>query len=327
MNNAATTPPPPPPTGLSAILPPLTDITERAAIAAAAWRGKGNQNGADQAAVDAMRAAFSTYPIDGIVVIGEGERDKAPMLYTGEAVGCGGVAVDIAIDPLECTDLTARNIGGALSVIALAPRGGLLVAPDVYMEKIAISDRYPAELADLDISVIDRIHAIAEIKNCDTSSVGVCMLDRPRHTETIRIIRETGATLKLIPDGDVAAVIEITDPRYGIDFYLGIGGAPEGVLAAAVLRCLGGAMQGRLIFPKTTPRHRQMKNTEASDKLNLDDMVRGDVIFAATGVTHGLILDGITTTPRGLETHSLMMESTQRRVQRIRTLHGHGTAT
>ncbi len=270
--------------------------TEAAAVAAARLVGRGDEREADQAAVDAMRAAFNMLKMDGTVVIGEGERDEAPMLYIGEKVGTGeGPKIDIALDPLEGTTLTAKAGPGALSVLAVAEAGNLLNAPDTYMEKIAIGGGLPDGMVDLDATVADNLAALAKAKGCAVADLTACILDRPRHAEIIAAVRAAGTRVMLISDGDVAGVIFTTDPSTGIDIYLGTGGAPEGVLAAAALRCIGGQMQGRLVFRNDDERQRA-RNLGIEDfdrKYGLLEMARGDVIFAATGVTDGPMLAGV----------------------------------
>jgi fructose-1,6-bisphosphatase II / sedoheptulose-1,7-bisphosphatase len=287
-------------------------VTEAAAIAAAEWLGRGDEKAADQAAVDAMRAALNLIEMDGTVVIGEGERDEAPMLFIGERVGTGtGQKIDIALDPLEGTTLTAKAGSNALAVLAFAEAGGFLHAPDVYMDKIAVGGGLPADVIDLDRSPAENLAALARAKGVTVEAITACILDRPRHAELINAVRATGARIKLITDGDVAGVIATTDPETGIDIYMGSGGAPEGVLAAAALRCIGGHMQGRLLFRNDDERQRARKwgVKDFDRKYNLLDLASGDVIFSATGVSDGWMLSGVK--PRGdrVETHSLVMRS------------------
>ncbi|MEP0324444.1 class II fructose-bisphosphatase, partial [Bauldia litoralis] len=267
----------------------LVRVTERAAVAAARLRGRGDEVAADQAAVDAMRSELNLLPIHGTVVIGEGERDEAPMLYIGEEVGTkSGPRVDIALDPLEGTTIAAKNLPNSLAVIAIAEAGSLLNAPDVYMDKIAIGPGYPAGLVDLDRSPLDNIKALAEAKGVPINEITACVLDRPRHARMVEEVRATGAAIRLIGDGDVAGIIHATSPdETGIDIYLGIGGAPEGVLAAAALRCIGGQMQGRLVINSSEQRERahRMGVEDIDRKYEMGEMARGDVLFAATGVT------------------------------------------
>ncbi|MFP5447674.1 MAG: fructose-bisphosphatase class II [Caulobacterales bacterium 32-67-6] len=295
-------------------------VTEIAAIAAWSLVGRGDEKAADQAAVDAMRTALNDLAIDGEIVIGEGERDEAPMLYIGEKVGRGGPAVDIALDPLEGTTLTAKAMSNALTVMAWAPKGTLLNAPDTYMDKIACGPGYPAGLIDLDASPAENVQALAKVRGVDASQITVCVLDRPRHGEIIARLREVGARVHLITDGDVAGVINTADPDTGIDLYLGQGGAPEGVLACAALKCVGGQFQGRLVFRNADERMRAERCgiTELDKKYDLHEMVRADAIFAATGVTKGVLLDGVRLKDGFVHTHSMVMNSFTRTVREVR---------
>ena len=295
-------------------------VTEIAAIAAWSLVGRGDEKAADQAAVDAMRTALNDLAIDGEIVIGEGERDEAPMLYIGEKVGRGGPAVDIALDPLEDTTLTAKAMSNALTVMAWAPKGTLLNAPDTYMDKIACGPGYPAGLIDLDASPAENVQALAKVRGVDASQITVCVLDRPRHGEIIARLREVGARVHLITDGDVAGVINTADPDTGIDLYLGQGGAPEGVLACAALKCVGGQFQGRLVFRNADERMRAERCgiTELDKKYDLHEMVRADAIFAATGVTKGVLLDGVRLKDGFVHTHSMVMNSFTRTVREVR---------
>ena len=295
-------------------------VTEIAAIAAWSLVGRGDEKAADQAAVDAMRTALNDLAIDGEIVIGEGERDEAPMLYIGEKVGRGGPAVDIALDPLEGTTLTAKAMSNALTVMAWAPKGTLLNAPDTYMDKIACGPGYPAGLIDLDASPAENVQALAKVRGVDASQITVCVLDRPRHGEIIARLREVGARVHLITDGDVAGVINTADPDTGIDLYLGQGGAPEGVLACAALKCVGGQFQGRLVFRNADERMRAERCgiTELEKKYDLHEMVRADAIFAATGVTKGVLLDGVRLKDGFVHTHSMVMNSFTRTVREVR---------
>jgi fructose-1,6-bisphosphatase II / sedoheptulose-1,7-bisphosphatase len=295
-------------------------VTEIAAIAAWSLVGRGDEKAADQAAVDAMRTALNDLEIDGEIVIGEGERDEAPMLYIGEKVGRGGPAVDIALDPLEGTTLTAKAMSNALTVMAWAPKGTLLNAPDTYMDKIACGPGYPAGLIDLDASPGENVQALARARGVDASQITVCVLDRPRHGEIIARLREVGARVHLITDGDVAGVINTADPDTGIDLYLGQGGAPEGVLACAALKCVGGQFQGRLVFRNADERMRAERCgiTELDKKYDLHEMVRADAIFAATGVTKGVLLDGVRLKDGFVHTHSMVMNSFTRTVREVR---------
>ena len=295
-------------------------VTEIAAIAAWSLVGRGDEKAADQAAVDAMRTALNDLEIDGEIVIGEGERDEAPMLYIGEKVGRGGPAVDIALDPLEGTTLTAKAMSNALTVMAWAPKGTLLNAPDTYMDKIACGPGYPAGLIDLDASPGENVQALARARGVDASQITVCVLDRPRHGELIARLREVGARVHLITDGDVAGVINTADPDTGIDLYLGQGGAPEGVLACAALKCVGGQFQGRLVFRNADERMRAERCgiTQLDKKYDLHEMVRADAIFAATGVTKGVLLDGVRLKNGFVHTHSMVMNSFTRTVREVR---------
>jgi len=297
-------------------------VTEAAAIAAAKFRGRGNEKAADKAAVDAMRRELNRLHIRGRVVIGEGEMDEAPMLYIGEEVGIGdGPEVDIAVDPLEGTTICAKAMPNALAVLAIAERGGLLHAPDMYMNKIAIGPGYPEGIIDLDAPPADNLHALAKAKGVPISEITACILDRPRHAELIKAVREAGAAVQLIPDGDIAGVIWTTDPdETGIDIYLGSGGAPEGVLAAAALRCIGGQMQGRLMPLKDEERERAAKmGADINRKYTLEDMASGDVIFSATGVTDGSLLDGVHFRGDFAETETVIMRAKTGTVRRIKT--------
>jgi len=296
-------------------------VTEAAAIAAWAQVGLGDEKAADQAAVDAMRNALNELPIDGVIVIGEGERDEAPMLYIGEKVGQGGgPRIDIALDPLEGTTLTAKAMAGALAVMAWAPAGTMLNAPDTYMDKIACGPGYPEGIIDLDASPADNARALAKAKGVDTAHLTVCVLDRPRHAEIISSLRSAGARVHLITDGDVAGVMNTADPETGIDLYVGQGGAPEGVLACAALKCVGGQFQGRLVFRNADERARaeRLGITELDKKYDLHEMVRADAIFAATGVTKGALLDGVKMSGGMVATHSLVMNSSTRTVREVR---------
>ncbi len=303
----------------------LVRVTERAAVAAARLRGRGDEKAADQVAVDAMRKELNHLAIKGTVVIGEGERDEAPMLYIGEEVGTGkGPEVDIALDPLEGTTICAKNLPNALAVVALAEKGSLLNAPDVYMDKIAIGPGYPAGLIDIDASPADNIANLARAKGVPVGEVTACILDRPRHAKLIEAVRATGAAIRLIGDGDVAGVIHTTDPdETGIDIYLGTGGAPEGVLAAAALRCTGGQMQGRLILdtPEKVERAARMGVSDPKKVYRADEMARGDVLFAATGVTDGNMLDGVKFGRSYITTHTIVLRSSSRTVREITARH------
>jgi fructose-1,6-bisphosphatase II / sedoheptulose-1,7-bisphosphatase len=298
-------------------------VTEAAAIAAHAQIGRGNEHDADQAAVEAMRAAFNALPIDGTVVIGEGERDEAPMLFIGEKVGQGGLAVDIALDPLEGTTLTAKAMANALAVMAMAEPGTMLNAPDTYMDKIAIGPGYPAGVVDLDADPAENINALARAKGVKPGEITALVMDRPRHETLIAKIRKAGAKVKLITDGDVAGVIETTDPATGVDIYIGQGGAPEGVLAAAALRCVGGQMQGRLVFRNDSERARADKwgIKDLNRKYGLTELVSGDVVFSATGVTDGAMLRGVHRGGGFITTESVVMRSATGTVRWIKARH------
>ncbi len=298
-------------------------VTEAAAIAAALQIGRGDERAADHAAVEAMRMAFNIMPIDGTVVIGEGERDEAPMLYIGEKVGYGGVMVDIALDPLEGTTLTAKALPNALAVMAMAEPGTLLNAPDTYMDKIAIGPGYAEGAIDLDASPADNIIALAKAKGVKPHEITALVLDRPRHAAIIEGVRKVGASVQLITDGDVAGVIATTDPETGIDIYIGQGGAPEGVLAAAALRCVGGQIQTRLVFKKDDERQRAAKLgiTDFNKKYSLMDLASGDVIFSATGVTDGSMLAGVHRRGDYCITESVVMRSATGTVRWIKGRH------
>ncbi len=296
--------------------------TEAAAIASARWRGLGNKNDADQAAVDAMRTAFAAAPFSGTVVIGEGEIDEAPMLYIGEEVGAGGFKTDIAVDPLEGTKLCASDAPNAMTVVALAPAGGLLHAPDMYMDKIAIGPGYPAGLIDLDLSPTENVTRLAKAKGVPLSALRACLLERDRHAGIIAELRAAGVGIRLIPDGDVAGVFWTTETeRSGVDIYFGSGGAPEGVLAAAAIRCAGGQMQGRLLPENEmeAARARAMGHGDVSKKLTLDDMVKGEVVFAASGVTDSSMFAGVRFDSDGAEVESLLWDSFNCRRSRVRS--------
>ncbi|MEM0900159.1 MAG: class II fructose-bisphosphatase [Pseudomonadota bacterium] len=303
----------------------LARVTERAAVQAARLRGRGDEKAADQMAVDGMRAELNSLPIDGTVVIGEGERDEAPMLYIGEKVGLGGgPKVDIALDPLEGTTLCAKNQPNSLAVIALAEQGTLLYAPDVYMDKIAVGPGYPLGMIDIEASPEDNVFAVAKAKGVDVSEVTTCILDRPRHAALIEAVRNTGASIRLIGDGDVAGIIDTTDPEEtGIDLYLGSGGAPEGVLASAALRCIGGQMQGRLILDTEEKRARAAKmGVKDPNKIYThEEMASGDVLFAATGVTDGNMLEGVRFGKGFIQTETIVMRSQSKTVREIKAKH------
>ncbi len=299
----------------------LARVSEAAALASANLIGRGDEKAADQAAVNAMRDQLNMLDIQGVVVIGEGERDEAPMLYIGEEVGTGnGPAVDIALDPLEGTTLTAKDMPNALTVIAMAPRGTLLHAPDVYMEKLAIGPGFKPGVVTLSMSPSERVSALASAKGCSTEDITVCVLERPRHEEMIAELRSTGAAIRLITDGDVAGVMHCAEPEQtGIDMYMGSGGAPEGVLAAAALKCMGGQMFGKLLFRNDDERARARKAgiTNFDRVYTRDDLVTGDVIFAATGVTDGSLVSGIKREVGYLTAETILMRSKTGSVRRM----------
>ena len=303
----------------------LVRVTERAAVSAARLSGRGNEKAADQAAVDAMRRELNKLPIDGTIVIGEGERDEAPMLFIGETVGNKhGPRVDIAVDPLEGTTLCAKNMPGAIATMAMAEGGTLLNAPDVYMEKSAIGPGYPIGLVDLDAPAEENIRRLAEAKGVQPSDITALILDRPRHGDLIASVRKVGAAVRLITAGDVAGVIHTADPAdTGIDIYIGVGGAPEGVLAAAALRCIGGQMQCRLVLDTQEKRGRAAKMgiKDPRKKYEIADMVQGDCLFAATGVTDGALLDGVRFRKNVIETETVVMRSVTGTVRWIRAEH------
>ncbi len=299
-------------------------VTEAAALAASKLMGRGDEKAADQAAVDAMRTALNKLDVVGTVVIGEGERDEAPMLFIGEKVGAGtGPAIDIALDPLEGTTLTAKGGPSALAVLAFANAGGFLHAPDVYMDKIAVGGGLPEGIVDLDRTPAENVKAVAAAKGVDVGDLVVCILDRPRHADLINAVRATGARIQLITDGDVAGVIATSEPHTGIDMYMGSGGAPEGVLAAAALRCIGGQIQGRLLFRNDDERGRAAKAgiKDLNRKYSTTDLASGEVIFVATGVTDGSMLKGVHRVPGGMTTESIAMRASTGTVRRIGAFH------
>jgi len=304
----------------------MVRVTEAAAVAASQLVGRGDEKAADQAAVEAMRAALNELEFDGTIVIGEGERDEAPMLFIGEKVGAAqgsGPKIDIALDPLEGTTITAKAGANALAVLAIAEEGCLLNAPDVYMEKLAIGPGFPDGVIDLAKSPSDNIRAIAAAKGVDPGEIIVCVLDRPRHAELIRELRALGCGISLIPDGDVAGVIAVTDPDTTIDVYMGQGGAPEGVLAAAALRCVGGQFQGRLVFRNDDERARAAKwGVEDLNRIyKLEELAQGDVIFAATGVTDGTLLEGVKRRKNCITTESVVMRASTGTVRWVKGEH------
>ena len=299
----------------------LARVSEAAAIASADLIGRGDEKAADQAAVGAMRTQLNLLDIAGVVVIGEGERDEAPMLYIGEEVGTGnGPGVDIALDPLEGTTLTAKDMPNAMPVIAMGPRGSMLHAPDTYMDKLAIGPGFEQGVVTLDMSPAERVHALAAAKGCETRDITVCILERPRHQDMIAEVRSTGAAIRLITDGDVAGVMHCAEPDItGIDMYMGQGGAPEGVLAASALKCMGGQIYGRLLFRNDDERGRAAKAgiTDYDRIYSRDEMVTSDVIFAATGVTDGSLVPGIKREVGYLTTETILMRSKTGSVRRM----------
>ena len=298
----------------------LARVSEAAALASAKLVGKGDEKAADQAAVNAMREQLNLLDIAGVVVIGEGERDEAPMLFIGEEVGTGnGPGVDIALDPLEGTTLTAKDMPNALTVIAMGPRGSMLHAPDVYMDKLAIGPGFKDNVVTLDMTPGERVKALAKARKCAPSDITVCILERPRHEAMIAEVRAMGAAIRLITDGDVAGVMHCSEPGTGIDMYMGSGGAPEGVLAAAALKCMGGQMYGRLLFRNDDERGRATKAgiTDFDRIYARDEMVTEDVIFAATGVTDGNLVPGVKREPGWMTTETLIMRSKTGSVRRI----------
>ena len=301
----------------------LCRVSEAGALAASRWMGRGRKNEADGAAVEAMRRAFDGVAIDGTVVIGEGEMDEAPMLFIGEKVGCGGPAMDIAVDPLEGTTITAKGGPNAMATVALAEKGNFLHAPDVYMDKIAVGPGLPPGVVDLDAPVWENLRNLATAKDVEIGELVLCTLDRDRHADMIAHAREAGARIMLIGDGDVSGVIMAAQAMSGVDVFIGAGGAPEGVLAAAALRCLGGQMQGRLLFEDAAQaeRARGMGVTDPKRKYELAEMAKGDVMFAATGVTTGPMLRGVRRFATGAVTHSLVMRSKSGTVRYVEAHH------
>jgi fructose-1,6-bisphosphatase II / sedoheptulose-1,7-bisphosphatase len=299
-------------------------VTEAAALAASRQMGRGDEHAADQVAVDAMRRALNSLAIKGTVVIGEGERDEAPMLFIGEKVGLGeGPEIDIALDPLEGTTITAKGLTNALAVVAMAEAGGFLNSPDVYMDKIAVGAGLPDQIVDIDEEPKTNLKNLAQAKKVEVSDIVVCILDRPRHEEVIAKVRDAGARIMLISDGDISAVMATSEAESGVDIYLGSGGAPEGVLAASALRCIGGQMQGRLMFRNEDEKARARRcGIEDFDrKYGLFDLARGDVMFAATGVTNGTMLKGVRRFSGGATTHSVVMRSRSGTVRYIEAVH------
>ena len=306
----------------------MVRVTEAAAVAASKLIGRGDEKAADAAAVEAMRAALNTLDIDGTVVIGEGERDEAPMLFIGERVGAAqgsGPRIDIALDPLEGTTITAKAGANAMAVLAIAEQGNLLNAPDVYMDKLAIGPGYPDGVIDLARPPSENVRAVAAAKGVGPDELIVCVLDRPRHEKLIAELRALGCGIQLIPDGDVAGVIAVTDPDTVIDLYMGSGGAPEGVLAAAALRCVGGQFQGRLLFRNDDERARAARwGVEDLDRIyHLQDLAKGDCIFAATGVTDGSLLEGVKRRKNCITTESVVMRASTGTVRWVKGEHRH----
>jgi len=299
----------------------LARVSEAAAYAAASLIGRGNEHAADQAAVSAMHAALNQMDITGTIIIGEGDHDRTPVLYLGETLGTGdGPQVDIALDPLQGCTLTAKDMPNAMTVIALALRGSLMQVPDVYMDKLAIGPGYAPDLVTLDMSPAERVHALARARGCAASDITVCILERPRHEDIIAEVRDTGAAVRLLSDGDVAGVIHTAEPELtGIDMYMGSGGAPEGVLAACAMKCTGGQIWGRLIFRTKDDEvlARQAGITDLNRIYGRDDMVTSDVIFAATGVTDGTIVAGVKREPGYLTTETILMRSKTGSVRRM----------
>jgi fructose-1,6-bisphosphatase II / sedoheptulose-1,7-bisphosphatase len=307
----------------------LVRVTEAAALAASRWIGRGKKNEADGAAVEAMRKAFDTVAISGTVVIGEGEMDEAPMLFIGEKVGMGGPAMDIAVDPLEGTSIAAKGAPNALAVVALAEHGNFLHAPDIYMDKIAVGAGLPEGVVNLGASVTENLKNLARAKKRDIADLMVCILERERHDEIIAKCREAGARITLIGEGDVAGVIATSQPEAGIDIYMGSGGAPEGVLAAAALRCIGGQMQGRLMFEDQSQidRAKGMGITDPNRIYGITEMAKGDVMFAATGITTGQMLRGVQRFGETAITHSMVMRSKSGTVRYVEAHHNFATKT
>lgn len=305
----------------------IVRVTEATAVTAARWRGRGDEAAADEAAAATMYREIARLPIAGVVVVGEGEQDESPILYIGETIGAGsenGLALDLAVDPIEGTTLCAKALPNAMSVFAVAEHGSLLKVPPIYMDKIAIGAGYPEGLVDLDASPVENLEALAEAKGVNVTELTVCILDRPRHGKLIEDVREAGAALRLIGDGDIAGVIHVTEPlETGIDMYLGLGGAPEGVLAAAALACIGGQMQGRLVAMNDEHRARARAAgiTDLKRKYTIEEMVSGDLSFAATGITDGSLVEGVRFTKDSIFTQSVVMRASTRTVRWIKTEH------
>jgi fructose-1,6-bisphosphatase II / sedoheptulose-1,7-bisphosphatase len=307
----------------------LVRVTEAAALAASRWIGMGKKNEADGAAFEAMRRAFDAVAIDGTVVIGEGEMDEAPMLFIGEKVGAGGPQMDIAVDPLEGTTLTAKGGPNAMATLALADKGNFLHAPDIYMDKIAVGGGLPTGVVNLDDPVASNLRNLARAKKCDRSDLVACILDRDRHKDLIAYCREAGTRVVLISDGDVAGVMATAMPDTGIDIYLGSGGAPEGVLSAAALRCVGGQMYGRLLYEndEQMDRVRAMGHDDPKRCFSCEELAKGDVMFAATGVTTGAMLRGVKWSGGGATTHSIVMRSHSGTVRFVEAHHNFAKKT
>jgi fructose-1,6-bisphosphatase II / sedoheptulose-1,7-bisphosphatase len=305
----------------------IVRVTEATAVAAARWRGRGDEAAADEAAMDAMYRELARLPVEGVVVVGEGDENETPLLYIGETVGAGsssGIEVDIAVDPVDGVNLCAKALPNALTALAIAKRGSLLKMPSIYMDKIAIGPGFVDGLVDLDASPTANVKALAEAKGVPLSEVTVCILERPRHAKLIEEVRASGAALRLIGDGDIAGVIHVTEPlETGIDIYMGTGGAPEGVLAAAALACIGGQMQGRLVAPNEQHRARARAAgiVDLGRKYTISDMVMGDLSFAATGITDGSLLEGVRFTKDAVFTHTVVMRASTHTVRWIRTEH------
>ncbi|MGK2923487.1 MAG: class II fructose-bisphosphatase [Methyloceanibacter sp.] len=305
----------------------IVRVTEATAVAAARWRGRGDEAAADEAAAAAMYREIARLPIQGVVVVGEGEENESPILYIGETIGAGsesGVELDLAVDPIEGTTLCAKALPNAMSVLAVAERGSLLKVPPIYMDKIAIGAGYPDDLVDLDATPVDNLKALAKAKGVGVPELTVCILDRPRHGKLIEEVREAGAALRLIGDGDIAGVIHVTDPHEtGIDMYLGLGGAPEGVLAAAALACIGGQMQGRLVAMNNEHRARARAAgiSDLGRTYSIKEMILGDLSFAATGITGGSLVEGVRFAKDAVFTQSVVMRASTRTVRWINTEH------
>jgi fructose-1,6-bisphosphatase II / sedoheptulose-1,7-bisphosphatase len=303
----------------------IVRVTEATAVAAALWRGRGNEAACDEAAATAMYRELARLPVEGVVVVGEGEENETPLLYIGETVGAGGgPKIDLAVDPVEGSTLCAKALPNALSVLAIAERGSLLKVPTIYMDKIAIGPGFPEGMVDLDAAPAENLKALAQAKNVPVNEITVCILDRPRHAKLIEEVRETGAALRLISDGDIAGVIHVTEPlETGIDIYMGTGGAPEGVLAAAALACIGGQIQGRLVVANEQHRARARAAgvVDIHRKYHMRDMITGDLSFAATGITDGSLLEGVRFTKEAIFTHTLVMRASTRTVRWMKTAH------